>query len=285
MAAGFYLLKQAENRRVQRQAELNQQAEQVKLTVPEGKTAVDIAELLDEKGLVKKETFLAAQTAFSSEKFPWLAVRPKNTGLEGFLFPDTYFFNKSTSPDQVIIKMLDNFAAKFNSVKKLTNENQTFIIPTYESLTLAARGQGLSLYQVLTLASIVEKETGSKPNESATQKQQRLDTERKIVAGIFYNRLLAGKALESDATLNYITKNNNPSLNAAELQINSPYNTYKYAGLPPTPICNPSLSSIQAVLNPAKTDYFYFFHVQSTGEAIFSKTFAEHVRKKLRYQK
>ena len=112
-----------------------------------------------------------------------------------------------------------------------------------------------------------------------------LDEERRIVAGIFYNRLNAGMALQSDATINYFTGKNDPSPLLEDLEKNSPYNTYKNRGLPPTPIGNPSLSSITAVLNPTNTDYFYFLHKQPSGEPVYSRTFEEHVANKQKYLK
>lgn len=281
----FAVYKKSQERQRQIQAERKLEAEQVKVTIPEGKTVTETASLLEEKGVLSKDAFLKAQASFGPKQYPWLSALPKNSSLEGFLFPDTYFFRKAGTADDAISKMLDNFEKKFNSAETLTDGDQAFIIPGYESLNLAKQGRGLSLYQVMTLASIVEKETGGKQGESQSDKQARLITERKIIAGIFYNRLLKGQALESDATISYITGKNDPSSSSADLNINSPYNTYKYAGLPPTPICNPSLSSIQAVLNPTKTDYYYFLHIQPSGEVIYSKTFAEHIQNKQKYLK
>ena len=123
----------------------------------------------------------------------------------------------------------------------------------------------------------MEKESGGKGSPSQNIS---LDQERKMIASVFYNRLMIGKALESDATVNYATGKSSPGASSEDLQVNSPYNTYKYPGLPPGPICNPSLGSIQAVLAPIKTDYYYFLHHQPSGEVDFSKTFEEHRAKK-----
>ncbi|MCX6796968.1 MAG: endolytic transglycosylase MltG [Candidatus Doudnabacteria bacterium] len=178
--------------------------------------------------------------------------------------PKADFSNKAG--EELIKKALDNFC------KKITPDMLSDI-----------KARDLTLFDIITLASIIEKETGR--NAITPQQKQMLDEERKIIAGIFYNRLNIGMALESDATINYITGRNNPSPTQEDLSVNSPYNTYKNKGLPPGPISNPSLSSIMAAIYPAQTDYFYFLHKQPSGEAVFSKTFEEHVKNKFKYLK
>jgi len=131
----------------------------------------------------------------------------------------------------------------------------------------------MSVFDIVTLASIVEKESGASQQD------------REIIAGIFYNRLNAGMALESDATVNYVTKKKTPAISQADTQLDSPYNTYKYPGLPPGPISNPSLGSLMAALYPQKTDYVYFLTDPKTDRAVFAKTYDEHLANKQKYLK
>jgi UPF0755 protein len=136
-----------------------------------------------------------------------------------------------------------------------------------------AQQHKLSLYEAIILASIVEKEANNFPNEKAT------------IAGIFLNRLKIGMPLQSDATVNYATGKSEASPSLVDLEVNSPYNTYKHKGLPPTPISNPSVKSIEAVLNPADTEYLYYLHDQKTGQPYYAKTHEEHVQNKFKYLK
>lgn len=245
----------------------NAKAEEIRLTFIEGWTVGEMAAYLDRQKLVEPKVFAAAQSKFGPEDYPLLASKPNGASLDGFLFPDTYnFFKPKTDyqpelAEEIIAKMLDNFTGKFTS-----------------DMEKQAQARGMSVFEILTLASIIEKEAGS-----SSQSKSELDQQRKIIAGIFYNRLEIGMALQSDATVNFVTKKNTPAASAQDIAIDSPYNTYKYPGLPPGPICSPSLSSIMAALYPSKTNYFYFLHSQQTGEIIYSRTFEEHVRNKAKY--
>ena len=120
------------------------------------------------------------------------------------------------------------------------------------------------------MASIVEREAKS-------------DEDRRLIAGIFWKRFKQKHPLQSDATLSYILKTNKVKYSNKETNIDSPYNTYKYVGLPPAPICNPGLEAILATINPQQSDYFYFLNDAQTGETVFSKNFAEHKRNKLKH--
>jgi peptidoglycan lytic transglycosylase G len=245
---------------------LQLEAQEVQATTIEGWTAKDIALELEKKKLFPAQEFLKAQSSFDPTAYPLVKNNlPKNAdSLEGFLFPDTYRFGVSAAPDAVIGKMLSDFTERTAKIG-VSADRQKYPIPGYEQYPL-------TFYQVLTMASIIEKESGGKGPVP-------LDQERAMVAGVFYNRLALGQPLQSDATVNYATGKSSASASAQDLTINSPYNTYKYPGLPPGPICNPSLSSIYAALHPAKNDYYYFFHKQPGGEVVFSKTFSEHKRK------
>lgn len=250
-----------QERKAARIARMQQQAEEVQVTTIEGWTLDDITENLAEKQLVQVKDMEKALKEFDLSEYPLIQKsKPKSASLEGFLFPDTYRFNKQSTPAMVIEKMLDNF------VSRTSGEGVKADITEY---TIAGYNRTMSFYEILILASIIEKESGGEGPMS-------LEEERALVAGVFYNRLDSGQALQSDATVNYVTGKKTPGISSADQQINSPYNTYKYPGLPPGPICNPSLSSINAALHPQKTNYRYFFHRQPSGEVVFSETFDQH---------
>ncbi len=228
------------------------------ITIIEGWDSEEIAEYLQEKGIVSSDTFLqTAAVADSREIIPdttydFLADKPEDQGLEGYLFPDTYRVYEDAEAADIVEKMLDNFGEKFTDDMKKD----------------AAKGN-MSVYEIVTLASIIEKEV-------------RTDEDRKIAAGIFYDRLNVGVPLESDATVNYVTGKQALRPSASDLAANSLYNTYKYKGLPPGPICNPSLSAMLAAIYPETTDYFYFL-TKPDGSTVFSKTYDEHLENKRKY--
>ena len=144
---------------------------------------------------------------------------------------------------------------------------ETFAKKAEAPLHDAIVASGVPLHQTMIFASVIEGEVAS-------------DHDRRIVAGVFANRLKIGMALQSDATIDFITGQPQVKHTLDDLAIESPYNTYKYPGLPPGPINNPSLSSIRAALDPAQTDYLYFLNNAQTGETVFSVTFDEHVANK-----
>ena len=224
-----------------------------KVTIIEGLTYTQIADVLDKSFLTvedrkfSKDEFISIvkdpdNTLFSSNVRDFLnKYKPAGKPLEGFLYPDTYEFDNDVSTKAVIETLLLNFISKTQDL----NLDDNF-------------------YDDLILASIVEKESFT--NE-----------EKKYIASVFTNRLDIGMALQSDATVNYATGKNDPRPTYSDLQIDSPYNTYKYPGLPPTPICNPRVESIEASINPADTDYYYFIHEQTgSGKVHFAKTQKEH---------
>lgn len=249
----------------------------------EGWTIGDMEKYFEKENVTKSEDFEKALTEINRSEYPVLSTIPTKESLEGFLFPDTYSIFEEATPKEIIEKLLATFQKKINSISP-DSTKQIYEIPNYEELTVNEKPD-MSLYQIITLASIVEKETGIDLSKLGSNQQDRLLEERRTVAGIFLNRLLVGKALESDATVNYATGKQNASSEYKDLENNSPYNTYKFNGLPPGPICNPSLMSIEAVMNPIETDYFYFLHKQPSGEVVYSKTFEEHVNNKFKYLK
>jgi UPF0755 protein len=239
----------------------NAKAPQQKITLIEGWDNVDIGKYLEKNKVTTLAEFLDAQKNFDYSAYPILALKPKGLDLEGFIFPDTYFIPESvatgTSINSIILKKaLDNFSQKITP-KIIANGEKN----------------GLNLFKLITLASILEKESGKDL------------AEKKIIAGIFYNRLNINMALQSDATVNYITNKGKTRPSLEDISIDSPYNTYNQPGLPPGPISNPGLDSIIAASEPTKTDYFYFLSDPITDKAIFSKTHEEHVANKRKYLK
>ena len=176
------------------------------------------------------------------------------TELEGYLFPDTYQINREANLEEIIKKMTDNFN------KKLTPELREDI-----------QKQGKTVSEIIIIASLLEKEV------------QTLE-DKKIVAGILLNRLQIGMPLQVDATITYITKKQTTNISKKDIQIDSPYNTYKYKGLPLGPICNPGIESIKAAIYPHLNSYWYYLSTPE-GETIFSKTLEEHNIAKAKYLK
>ena len=184
--------------------------------------------------------------------YSFFGDKPVTATLEGYLYPDTYRVFRDTQPAQLIEKMLDNFEKKVSA-----------------DLVAEIHGQGKTLFEILTLASIVEREVQT-------------DSDRKMAADVFLKRLRDGIALQSDATVNYVTGKQALQPTFDDLAVDSPYNTYKYPGLPPGPIGNPSLSAMIAVVRPEPNPYYYFLTAPS-GETIFSKTLDEHNANKAKY--
>ncbi|MCR4278373.1 MAG: endolytic transglycosylase MltG [bacterium] len=216
--------------------------EELTITIPEGWTIFDIQNRLEELGVdITPSDFYAERFA---DEFPFLKDLPKKATLEGFLFPDTYRVWADDLPDGLFRKQLSEFSLR-----------------TIE-LRADIQKDGRDLYEVLTLASIVEKEA-------------KHDEDRPKIASVFQNRLDVGMRLQSDATLNYVTKSGKSRLDASDLENTSVYNTYQHAGLPPTPIANPGLASFESAVHPAKTSYFFFL-TDSDGKAYFGRNLEEH---------
>lgn len=224
------------------------------VTVSEGLTVKKTAELVQKSLGIKASDFLAqAKASNYSDKYAFLA-NVQNDSLEGFLYPQKYDFGseKNLTADKVITAMLDAYQKNVASLDFATAEAN--IKSTY--------GLTVSDYDVLKIASIIEREAVN-------------DDDRTKVASVFYNRLQKGMPLQSDATMAYVTGG---EVTADDLKQSSPYNTYLNKGLPPTPICTPSIKSIQAALSPAKTNYYYFLIIEngSYSNHTFSETYEEH---------
>lgn len=227
----------------------------IRVTIPEGLTAVEIAGVFEERGLADKEELIAVMNHPSEdlrEDFPFLHY---GVSLEGYLFPDTYEFAKGVSAARIVRSMLRRFQ---QTAQAALEEHPS-------------RPLHLSDREALILASIVEREA-------------KLATERPIIAGVFLNRLERGIMLGSCATVQYVLPAQKEHLLDKDLEVDSPYNTYKNGGLPPGPICNPGLASIEAVLDPELGDYLYFVSARD-GSHVFSKTYAEHLEAKARIER
>ena len=201
------------------------------VTVPEGLRREEIASRFA-SNLDRDQTFI---TEFLNS----------SKGKEGYLFPDTYLFPKDASASAVVAKMVKTFEAK--------------------TADLTQTGSSLSSKDLVTLASLIERETKG-------------NAERPVVAGIILNRMNAGWPLQIDASVQYVAGNANnwwPILTKADLQINSPYNSYKFTGLPPAPIASPGITSIKAAYNPEANDYWYYIH-DNSGIIHYAKTLEEH---------
>jgi len=219
------------------------------VTIPEGFTKEQIAMLLEKEGLADKKEFLALTE--NPEVVKSYGVTAPN--LEGFLYPDTYQFSRGLTARSI----LDVFVSQFWKA----------VAPFKERI----KESGLSIEQVVILASIVEKETG-RPEE------------RPVIASVFLNRLKKGRRLESDPTVIYGIESFDGNLRKKDLSRHSPYNTYVIRGLPPGAIANPGMESIRAVLYPAETEYLYFVS-KNDGSHHFTRTLVEHNRAVRTYQK
>ena len=246
-----------------------------KLTIVEGWSLNDIGEYFEEKGLFCQDKFFlivgfpgdqkqGPSFDFSSE-YEFLKDKPQNLSLEGFLFPDTYYTNKpigdlesgeETGLDviEVIRKMLDTFGQRLS-----------------QELREEIKEQEKSVFEIVTMASLLEKEV-------------RNLEDKKTVAGILWKRLKNDMPLQVDATITYLTGKKSTKVSIEETKIDSPFNTYKYKGLPLGPICNPGLESIEAALFPKETEYWFYLSTPE-GKTIFSETLKEHNIAKQKYLK
>jgi len=211
------------------------------ITIPEGFTIKDIADLLAKMQIADREKFLAA--AADPELLASLKLRDK--GIEGYLFPNTYQFTPMTSEKEIIVMMAEEFRKVSEPI--LSQHDGTF---------------ELSSHEIITLASIIEKETA-------------VDAERPLISAVFHNRLNRKMPLQSDPTVIYGLKEFDGNLTRKALRDFHPYNTYQISGLPPGPICNPSLASIKAALRPADVPYLFFVS-KNDGTHQFSEDLETH---------
>lgn len=217
----------------------------VRFTIPEGFGIKEIAKRLADEGLVDEQEFLAEAKDFAP--YDYMKKRPNERyAAEGYLFPDTYEIHSEVTPEAIMKMMAEDF--------------DTRLTP---AMRQQAAEKGLSIHDLITLASLVEKEA-------------RYDEDRPIIAQVFFKRLQMGMPLQSDTTLQYLMAGPKEDVSIEDTKIDSPYNTYQHMGLPPGPIASPGMKSILAVLNPASTDYLYFV-ADRQGHNHYSQTYDEHL--------
>lgn len=220
-----------------------------RIPIPEGFTVQQIASRLSAWNFVDEDLFLKLS---SDEEF-LKTISVSGTSVEGYLFPDTYLLTKLMDEKEIIKFMVRRFRTAVTT-----------------DMVDRAHQLGLSFEEIVTLASIIEKEGG-------------LAEEKPFVSAVFHNRLKKGMRLQSDPTVIYGLKNFDGNLTKKDLRKRTPYNTYRIKGLPPGPICNPGLDSIQAALNPAPVDCLYFVS-KNNGSHHFSSELADHTKAVIKYQ-
>jgi UPF0755 protein len=215
-------------------------ADAVWVTFPEGFTARQIGARLAARSLVRADAFdrYAARTRLDIDG-------TRTTSLEGFLFPSTYLVPVGADPERIARILTDQFFRELPA-----------------NAAAKARALGLTVPQVITVASLIEREAQA-------------DDERALMAGVYYNRLRAGMPLEVDATIEYVFPEHHTVITRRDLEIDSPYNTYRHTGLPPTPIANPGKASIDAAFAPVHSQYLFYVY-KGNGHHAFAKTLEEH---------
>ena len=232
------------------------------VTIPEGKTLREIADILAAKQLADPAAFLVLTTS-RGDAFPGYPF-VCSTNLEGYLFPDTYLVERGASAEEIVRMMLATFQKKVLEPKRAEIEDAIA-----RRFGLGDEDFALGLHKLLTVASLIEREA-------------KVPADRPKISAVIWNRLARGMKLEIDATASYVlgqSRANKPNLSYADLANDSPYNTYVHPGLPPAPICNPGLASIAAALEPAPIDSLYYV-AKPDGSHVFSRTLQEHNRAK-----
>ncbi len=221
--------------------------DEIVLTIREGLTIKQVDEYLAKNNVLPEGSFRdCAENCEPSERKSFLDSKPANQSYEGYLFPDTYFVDPETiTPQGLYNRMLNNFENKLDS-----------------GLRSEIAQAGRSIHQIVTMASLIEKES-------------RKDSEKSIISGILWKRLNEGIGLGVDATVRFVLDKWTGALTLEDLDIDSPYNTRKFRGLPPGPISNFSLSSLKAAINPESSEYYYYLH-GADGQIHYGKTNAEH---------
>ncbi|SFI01451.1 UPF0755 protein [Tindallia magadiensis] len=225
-----------------------QQREQVRITFPEGYTLYQMGGRLEEHGIASQEAFLEATNAYFQDQDFSFDTAPLYFPMEGYLFPDTYFFETDTTASQVVSVMARQMEKVLEDYKDLAKENN------------------LTIHELLTIASLIEKEAFG-------------DHERDTIAGVIYNRLEIDMLLQFCSSVLYGLDDGQElatRLLYRDLEVMHPFNTYQYKGLPPGPIANPGRASIQAALNPESHDYLYF--VVGNGGHNFSRDYQDHTQ-------
>ena len=248
LKSGVYLFTSDDNFISIAEKIISGKAHTIKVTIPEGFNARQIDERLAKAGLIQGGEFINFK-----QINPWVtSYKLQVTSLEGFLFPDTYHFSPSIGVEEIVKTFLHNFD------KKLTPELREEI-----------EKQNKTIFEIITMASLIEKEV-------------RTFEDKKMVSGILWKRLKSDIPLQVCPTIIYITGKQTTKISVEETKIDSPYNTYKYLGLPIGPICNPGLESILAAVYPEDSEYWYYLSTPK-GETIFTRTLEEHNINKAKY--
>ncbi len=244
-----------------------------KITIIEGWNLRDIGWYFENKGMFQAEElfeligFPLAESPGSkdfSTEFDFLKDKPESLGLEGYLFPDTYKIRKGEDLEDIIKKMLINFDKKLSP-----HQNEVSDAGLTQDLRVEIFQQEKSIFKVIIMASLIEKEV-------------RTFEDKRLVSGILWKRLKNGMPLQVDASIVYIIGKKTTDISKEETQIDSPYNTYKYQGLPLGPISNPGIESIKAAIYPEESAFWYYLSTPE-GETIFSRTLEEHNIAKAKY--
>lgn len=260
--SGMFTLKPGMSYRALVAALTNTQSQEVQVTFPEGYTMENMGGVLSE--MSPTFSFSAWESATGPDSSLFISGTqvldgiPKGQGLEGYLFPDTYRFRTDATAETIAETMVLTLKRRLSEAGIMIPDNLVM-------------ENGLTFHEMLTLASMVEK-------EAATPEDM------KMVAGIFLRRLEIGMALQACSTVNFITGKNDPGVSAEDQAIESPYNTYRVVGLPPGPISNPGMDAISAVLFPTPSAYLYFLTTQE-GEMKYAQTYEEHMANKQKYLK
>ncbi len=226
--------------------------EMIRFTIPEGYTLRDIADLFEAEQIMTADTFWNLVRTYDISGYDYMKGCPDNNHrLEGFLFPDTYFVAKDTAPEKIFEMMLDRFEEVWND--------------------LPANKSGLSSYETVILASMVESEA-------------RFDEERPEIASVYINRMEINMPMQCDATILYAMPERKTQLYYSDYEYDSIYNTYQHAGLTPTPISNPGVKSLEAAFQPADTEYLYYLWDKENNDGhVFAKTYEQHLKNRETY--
>lgn len=225
-----------------------------RFTIPEGLTIEQTTEKLATQNLINTETFMS-EIQDGTFDYEFISMLPKTKNrLEGFLYPETYEVYTTSNEHEIINKMLSHF--------------NKLIIDDYYT---RAKDMGYDMYKIITIASLIERET-------------LVSNEKSKVASVIYNRLAINMPLQIDATVQYALPQHKDRLDYTDLQVDSPYNTYQNTGLPPGPICSPSVDSIKAALYPEDTNYYYYvLSSKKDGSHKFSNTYEQFLKNKKAY--
>lgn len=222
----------------------------IRVVIPEGFTVTQVAERLAEKTGRPPADFYEYMRGQGVSQIRPAEMPLELKTIEGYLFPKTYLFHKNDHPKKIIARLIEQHELE------LTNVDWSY-----------AKEHNLSVHQIITIASLVEKEA-------------KVPAERELMAAVIYNRISKGMPLQIDATVQYALPERKEALSEADLKIASPYNTYQQVGLPPGPIANPGIDSIKATLDPAPVDYIYYVLTSPDGSHTFTNNYNEFLKAK-----